>query len=156
MSKGRVSMRSAFLLTKVGIIVALVVLGCAAKQSPAIPQGSQTKTVDVGYVDLQSQRFITRDITLAVGDALRVTLASNASTGFRWTAQAQIGDSAVVQQTGHESVGPAAAQPGASGTEVWTFKAVKAGTTTISTDYNQPWPGGTKGAWTFKANISVQ
>ena len=149
-------MKSGVLSMIVGIIVSLAVLGCAAKQSPVSPQGSQTKTIEVSDAELQNQRFITRGITLAVGDTLGVTLASNASTGFSWTAQTQIGDSTVIQQTSHESVGPTAAPPGASGTEVWTFKALKAGTTTIATDYNRPWPGGTKGAWTFTANITVQ
>ena len=134
----------------VGIVASLAAPGCTAAQGP------QTKTIDVSYNDLLDQKFITRDITLAVGDTLQVTLASNASTGFSWTAQTQIGDPTVVQQTDHERVGPSAPMPGASGTEVWTFDALKAGTTTIATDYNQSWPGGTKGEWTFKANVTVQ
>jgi len=145
-----------FLSVMIVLLAALAVPGCTAEQSSATPQEPQTKTIEVSYDDLLNQEFITRDITLAVGDTLKVTLASNASTGFSWTAQTQIDDSAIVQQTDHESAGPAAAMPGASGTEVWTFTALKAGTTTIATDYNQPWPGGTKRAWTFKANVTVQ
>ena len=48
------------------------------------------------------------------------------------------------------------AKPGAAGTEVWTFDAIKPGSATLTTSYGQPWPGGTKGAWTFSAAVSVR
>lgn len=139
----------------IGIATALAVLGCTAKQSPPTPQASQTKTIEVSYDELLNEKFITRDITLAVGDTLKVNLATSGSTGFRWT-EAQIGDSAVLQQTNHETVPPTNAMPGAPSTETWTFTALKTGTTTVATDYNQPWAGGTQGAWTFRANVAVQ
>ena len=142
------------------LLIALIAIGLAIWALPPPPTGRpqepQTKTIEVSYDDLQNQKFITRDITLAVGDTLKVILASNGSTGFSWTTEAQVSDSTVVQQTSHESVGATTGRLGAWGTEVWTFKAVKAGATTIATDYGRPWEGGAKMVWTFRAKVTVQ
>jgi inhibitor of cysteine peptidase len=62
-----------------------------------------------------------------------------------------------VQQTSHKYVEPSNVPPGVAGrggTEVWTFKALKAGTTTIATDYRmstRPTP-----MCSFTAKITVQ
>jgi predicted secreted protein len=42
------------------------------------------------------------------------------------------------------------------GQGVWTFKALKAGESTISLDYSRPWEGGEKGEWTFVLNVVVE
>ena len=62
----------------------------------------------------------------------------------------------VLAQTGHQTVAPTDAKPGAAGTEVWTFDAIKPGSATLTTTYGQPWPGGAKDAWTFSAAVSVR
>lgn len=136
----------------------LAVLGCTGKDSrPAEPPPPrQTTTVEVSYDDLLNQKHIARQVSLSPGDTLRVVLASNASTGYRWAAQTQISDSAVLTQTGHQTVAPVDGRPGASGTEVWTFDALKPGAATLTTTYGQPWPGGTKDARTFSAAVTVR
>ena len=45
---------------------------------------------------------------------------------------------------------------GASGKDVWKFKTLKKGTTTISMDYSRSWEGGEKEEWTFKATINIK
>ena len=87
----------------------------------------QSTTVEVSYDDLLAQKIVTRQVSLDAGDTLRVVLGSNASTGYQWTAQAQVSDSGVLSQTSHQSVAPTDAKPGAAGTEVWTFDALKPG-----------------------------
>lgn len=114
------------------------------------------KSIDVSYAELQEKKVVSRDVTLSVGDTLHVTLASNPSTGFNWTADTQISDPSVIEQTSHETVPPTSDLQGAPGTEVWKFSASKEGTAMIETDYNQPWPAGAKKAWTFTANVVVQ
>lgn len=146
------------------ISVALLIVGllswpglsCAAKPDIRTSPQHQIKTIDVTYDELLNTKFITRRIALTIGDTLRVTLASNRTTGFSWTPQTQIVDPAVIQQVSHESPLATSSTPGAAGTEVWTFAVLKAGSTTITTDYSQPWPGGTKKAWTFTATVDVQ
>jgi len=45
---------------------------------------------------------------------------------------------------------------GAGGEEVWTFKALKAGTSKISMEYSQSWEGGMKAAETFALTVVVR
>jgi inhibitor of cysteine peptidase len=86
-----------------------------------------------------------------------VTLWSNQTTGFKWSGSAMIGNQTIVQQTDHKYVAPEAKEVvGAAGNEVWTFKAVKAGTTTVSMEYSQPWEGGQKDAFGFFLTVNVR
>jgi inhibitor of cysteine peptidase len=142
--------------TTLAMFASLMILGGPAMQGTAVSQGRQTETIEISYDELLQQKYVTRDVSMAVGDVLVVRLASNPSTGFRWTSGARIGDPTVLQQTNHQRVGPTASTPGACGAEVWTFEASKAGATTIATDYNRPWVGGAQGEWTFRASVVVQ
>ena len=106
--------------------------------------------------DVLNQSVIGRDVALAVGDTLKVTLGSNHTTPYRWTADAKIGDAAIVKQTSHDYVRPNSDLMGAPGTEVWMFAALKAGTTTIVTAYagivgSDPMP-----VCTFTARVTVR
>lgn len=148
-------MRIIVLVSVLGLLAALT-LGCTAKRGPTAAPTHQVKAINVSYDELASTQSVTRAVTLAVGDTLTVTLASNPTTGFCWTEQTQIANPAVVQQVSHHNAPAVSSMPGAAGSEVWNFAALAAGTTTITTDYNRPWPGGTKKAWTFTANITVQ
>lgn len=143
-------------LASFGVLTAAAVLGCEQQQTTATPSEPTLQRIEVSSAELGDQKFITRDVTLSVGDTLEVTLASNPSTGFRWTADTQISDPSVIDQTSHQTVGPTSDLQGAPGTEVWTFSALKAGKATIETDYNQPWPAGAKKVWTFTANVVVR
>ena len=138
--------------TAVAVATMLALPGCAHADNRA----PQSTTVEVSYDDLLNQKNVSRQVSLVAGDTLRVALASNASTGYQWTADAQISDRGVLTQTDHQTVAPTDAKPGAAGTEVWTFDAIKPGSATLTTTYGQPWPGGTKDAWTFSAAVSVR
>lgn len=138
-------------LTAFVIAAGLTLPGCAHADNRA----PQSTTVEVSYDDLLNQKNVARQVSLAAGDTLRVVLASNASTGYQWTAEAKISDPGVLTQTSHQTVAPTDAKPGAAGTEAWTFDAIKPGSATVITSYGQPWPGGTKDAWTFSAAVTV-
>lgn len=139
-------------LTALTIASGVTLVGCAH----ADDRTPQTTTVEVSYDDLLNQKNVSRQVALTAGDTLRLVLGSNASTGYQWTAEAQISDGGVLAQTGHQTVAPTDAKPGAAGTEVWTFDAIKPGSATLTTTYGQPWPGGAKDAWTFSAAVSVR
>lgn len=137
------------------LAAALAAVGAVSACSHADTPPHQTVTVSVSYDELLSQKTITRQADLRVGDTLKVALAANPSTGYQWVAQTQISDGAVLTQTGHRTIAPAGGPPGASGTEEWTFEAVAPGAATVTASYGQPWPGGQKNAWTFTAEVSV-
>jgi inhibitor of cysteine peptidase len=114
-------------------------------------------SVDVSCDDFSKQQHISKELAAAVGDSFTVTLCSNATTGFQWSESAQISDPTVVQQMDHKFVSPKAdGLVGAPGKEVWTFKALKKGTSTISLEYGRPWEGGEKGEWTFNLTVVVK
>jgi inhibitor of cysteine peptidase len=115
-----------------------------------------TKTIQVPMGDVLKQSVIGQDVTLAFGDTLKVTLGSNHTTPYHWTADAKIGDSTIVKQTGHDYVRPNSGALGAPGAEVWMFTALKAGTTTIVTDYTSIVGSDPMPVCTFTARVTVQ
>ena len=114
-------------------------------------------SVEVSCDDFGAQPHISKQINVAADNTFTVTLCSNRTTGFQWSESAQISDQTVVQQTGHEFIAPdTTGMVGAPGNEVWTFKALKKGTSTIDLEYSRPWEGGEKGEWTFNLTVIVK
>jgi inhibitor of cysteine peptidase len=139
------------LLVTVAILVSSTVLGCSVESRNPSP----LKTLQVPIDDVLKQNVITQSVTLAVGDTLKVQLASNYSTPYRWAPDTKIGDSGIVKQTSHVFVQPSSDTRGAPGTEVWTFTALKPGTTTISTSYASIVGRDAKPVCTYTANVTV-
>ncbi|GAQ37747.1 chagasin peptidase inhibitor I42 family protein [Mycobacterium pseudoshottsii JCM 15466] len=106
--------------------------------------------------EVLKQSSIERDITLSVGDTLLVTLGSNYTTPYRWTEDATIGDPTVLNQISHRYVRPDTDVIGAPGTEVWTFTALKPGTTTITTGYASFVGSDNTPTCTFTAKVTVK
>lgn len=137
------------------LIAALAASGCSAKTDPPAAPGPKTTTIAISYEDLLNQKNVGRDVSLAVGDTLQISLGSNASTGYRWAPDLEISNTAVLAQAGHEVIAPAGSPPGAAGSEVWALQALGRGTATVRARYGQPWQGGEKDAWTFTAQVTV-
>jgi inhibitor of cysteine peptidase len=140
------------LLVTVAMLVSLMLVGCAF-QSRDPPS---TKTLQVSIDDVLTQRLITQNVTLAVGNTLTVKLASNYTTPYRWTPDTKIGDETIVKQTSHRFVHPTTDALGAPGTEVWTFTALKPGTTTISTSYTSFVARDAPPKCVYNATVTVQ
>jgi inhibitor of cysteine peptidase len=138
---------------KIGLICTLALLttllfGCAA----ASGQASVNLTCD----DFASQNHITKELSVKAGDSFTITLGSNPTTGFQWES-AVISDQGVITETSHQFVGPEDENlVGAAGRDVWTFQALKKGTSTVSIAYSRPWEGGEKGVWTFSGVVTVK
>jgi inhibitor of cysteine peptidase len=96
-----------------------------------------------------------KTVNIAVGGTLTVTLDSNVTTGYSWELK-EIGDTNVLQKTDNKYIAPASGAIGAGGKEVWTFKALATGTSTLTMDYSQPWAGGQKGAKNFSLTVVVK
>lgn len=101
-----------------------------------------------------------KEISVSAGSQFTVTLESNPTTGFRWEL-AGITDKTVLEVVDSkyepgEKAGQKPPVAGAGGTEVWTFKALKAGTAKLSMEYSRPWQGGEKGVQTFNLTVVVK
>jgi inhibitor of cysteine peptidase len=93
------------------------------------------ETVDVNEADDGGQ------IELELGKLLVVTLESNPSTGYRW--ELVENNNFVLKQFGEtEFKSSDTSEPplvGAGGWEIFRFKAVSAGQTTLELIYHRPW-----------------
>jgi inhibitor of cysteine peptidase len=137
-------------LTLVLIIAAMAALLFACAPSKQV-------SVEVSCDEFMAQQHISQQVEVAVGDSFTVNLCSNRTTGFQWSETAQISDQTVLQQTNHEYLAPEeTGAVGAAGQEVWTFKALKKGTSNVSLEYSRPWEGGEKGEWTFNLTVVVK
>ena len=99
-----------------------------------------------------------KEVEVEVGSLLTVTLESNVTTGFQWQL-AENSDDTVLELVGNEYEDPDEAGSeavGASGEEVWKFKAVEKGKGTLVLEYNQPWPGGMKADKSFTLTVVVK
>jgi inhibitor of cysteine peptidase len=79
-------------------------------------------------------------VAVGVGQQFAVQLEANPTTGYTWQLTADPG--APVQVLGHSYSPAPPQQPGSGGTELFTFKAVAAGTTTLAFGYLRPWETG--------------
>jgi len=123
-------------------------VGAACSGSSASLSGSGN---DVNVDDSYSGK----QVELAVGQSLVVTLASNITTGYSWSLT-ENSDGSVLSETGNEYVAPQTTLMGAGGKEEWTFKALKKGTSTISMEYSRPWETDTPPAETFDLTVVVK
>lgn len=96
-----------------------------------------------------------KQLEIAAGASLTVTLESNQTTGYSWELK-QIGDTSILEIVDNKYEAPNSDLMGASGKEVWNFKALKTGTTTLNMEYSRPWEGGEKGARTFSLTVVVK
>ncbi len=119
-------------------------------------------TVSIPIEEFPNHPHIDVVMHAVVGEDLTVTLGSNQTTGFRWSEFAEISDRTVVRQVNHwyQSLGGKEYEtpppPGTSGEEVWTFKALKKGTTTISMEYSRPWIEEDIGHWTVNITANIK
>jgi inhibitor of cysteine peptidase len=140
------------LLVTVAMLVSSMLVGCAF-QSRNPPT---SKTLQVSMDDVLAQSVVTQNVMLPVGNTLTLKLGSNYTTPYRWTADTRIGDETIVKQTSHEFVQPTTDALGAPGTEVWTFKALKPGITTITTYYTSFVGHDSTPKCTYNATVTVQ
>jgi len=120
------------------VAISLFLFAC----SPVPKQAS----LDVSYDDFMKLQHISKEVKVAVDGSLTVALYSCPSEGRQWS-KAQISVQTVLREVDHKLVMPKPETPpvpGTPGQEVWTFKALKKGTSTISMEYTHPWEGGEK------------
>lgn len=98
---------------------------------------------------------IGNEFEIEVNDKIRVKLCANPSTGFTWVSKMD-DENEVMKLEKQEYVEPDTELVGASGTDVWTFRAMKEGTALITLEYSQDWEGGTKAERTYVLDVLVE
>jgi predicted secreted protein len=147
-------------LTLLCAMVAIALGFCAFSSSSAPSPGLALicdATVEVTCDVFDQQPHHSADVQLGADGTLTVILCSNPTTGFQWSQTPQIGNQTVLRQVDHRFVPREdAALVGAPGQEVWIFKTLKKGTSTIYFEYSRPWEGGEKAIWTFNLTVIVK
>lgn len=146
-------MKKKMILTMAMIGLLLTTVACAAVNAE---ERTNEMKVTITIDELVNNNHIEKQVDIAAGDTLTVTLGSNPTTGFSWDDNAQVSDEFVLNQTNHEYHAPDTDVLGAAGNDEWTFKALKAGETTVKLEYSRPWEGGEKGEWTFNLTVKVK
>lgn len=98
-----------------------------------------------------------KTVTVALNGTVIVALASNPSTGYSWAVVAT--EPANLELEGEPTyVPPGSTTPvvGAAGTEVFTFKAIKTGTSKLSMAYSRSFETGVEPEETFKVTVKVE
>jgi len=139
------------------VILSIMSFGCSeSTESPEL-EFMQDATSELTCEMFQEQPQHSGDIVLGVDGTLTVILCSNQTTGFKWSESPGISDSAVLQLVDHEFVPPEADNiVGGAGKEIFTFKTLKKGISTIHFEYSRPWEGGEKAEWTFDLEVNAK
>jgi inhibitor of cysteine peptidase len=98
-----------------------------------------------------------KTVTLANGGTLIVALTSNPSTGYSWAVVAD--EPTNLELEGEPRyVPPGSTTPvvGAPGTEVFTFKAIRTGTSKLSMAYARSFETGVEPEETFEVTVKVE
>lgn len=90
-----------------------------------------------------------KEFRISPGTSLKVTLASNPTTGYEWRL-VHISDANVLEKSSNKYVTDfhlfGSGMVGAGGKEIWTFMALEKGRATLYMEYRQPLDKGTKDA----------
>jgi len=138
------------LLAIASITVTLLALS-AEGIKPAAAEG------EAEQIDLDAS-YDGKEIEVAVGELIVVTFESNPATGFIWQLSEPLDEGLLALIDSRYEPGANAGQDmvGAGGSEIWTFKALVTGKTTISLEYSRPWEGGEKAVQTFEITVTIE
>jgi predicted secreted protein len=126
------------------LLVVLVVLLAGAFGQAASVSDAEVVTAT------QDQKSAETSVTTKQEVQLR--LPAQPGTGFSWTLLNKV---SLVKLKGQSTEPAAKAQPGAWQTQVFRFKAKKAGSETLEFGYRRSWEKGTPPAKTFSLRITI-
>ena len=98
--------------------------------------------------------FTSSPIDVSTGDIFTISLESNPSTGYTWELSGPLNDAVVVSLGSDHQAGEGSAV-GVAGHQLFMFKAVGKGSTTIGLQYVRPWETGVAPAETSDFEVSV-
>jgi inhibitor of cysteine peptidase len=92
-------------------------------------------------------------VALRIGQELILALNSNHSTGYSWIrTDTETPVLVTLGKPEYKSGGPL---PGASGLEIWKFRAVRRGAQTLELEYRRPWEKHTQPADTVILHVTI-
>ena len=147
------------ILVAIALLLALVSATACTAASAGTSENTNQGMEEIAITtsdEFDHNQHIQKEVEIAKGENLVVTLFSNGTTGFSWDENAQIADMDIIQQLKHDVIRTETNVLGAADAEQWTFQAKNAGKTTVHLEYSRPWEGGEKGVWTFDLTVTVK
>jgi inhibitor of cysteine peptidase len=95
-----------------------------------------------------------QNVTLKMNQELTITLSSNKTTGYSWQLNNSY-DKNVIKLISNDYVAPNSELMGAPGQELWNFKSIDKGSTTVQLDYSRSWSKDTTPLNKKSFNITV-
>lgn len=117
------------------LVSALLLTACA-------PSATPTPAVDPAGSTMPALTDPSQPITVTAGEIFTIVMDSNPSTGYHWEVSGAL-DEAHLELVSREYTGSEPVLPGSGGVDVWTFKAVAAGETTLTLGNYPPGDGTT-------------
>jgi inhibitor of cysteine peptidase len=117
-------------------IAIILLTGCATLSPaptpmPTLPPAAETPNT------LQGPTDPTELVTVKTGETFELVLPSNPSTGYHWNIIPEL-DEKIVQFVEQNYMAEQPVIPGSGGMDVWTFRAVNTGDTTVVLGYYPP------------------
>ena len=118
------------------LIAAILLTGCAGSAFTPTPTLAPTPAEETPS-PLPEPTDPTQLITATAGETFDIILPSNPSTGYHWNIIGEL-DESIVQRVAQDYIAEEPVKPGSGGMDVWTFRAVDSGDTTIELGYFPP------------------
>jgi inhibitor of cysteine peptidase len=128
---------------RLGLLAVVLLSACGAGCS----RSSMTISADKSYSG--------RTIDPRVGDGVKVSLAENPTTGYKWEFLSKPEPICVIVTDAYVA-NTAIGTVGSGGVHNWDFRAVDKGTTTVSLAYRRPWEKDVAPAQTFTLTLVVK
>jgi inhibitor of cysteine peptidase len=138
-------MRRGGFVCRVALVAALLVTAHAVVQGQTGMAGGKVVTEKT-----------TGPVSVKVGAILEVKLEANHTTGYSWIAAPSVDPVLVSQGKAAYQEHPAGGKVGVGGTEIWRFKAVKAGKQALQFEYRKPWEKTAPAAKTVLFSVVVE
>jgi inhibitor of cysteine peptidase len=141
------------------VFAAAIVVAAATACSSEVTTSDDADQTDGGQMLDLTEADDGTDLTVDVGDTIRVTLGGNPTTGYEWASALSEGASTVLKPEGeplYEQEEAPEDMVGVGGQFTFTFTAVAAGPAELKLKYWRQFEPDTAPIDTFTANITVK
>ena len=118
----------------VSLVMIILLAGCASSSftpTPTLPPTAETQSI------LPEPSDHTQLITVKAGETFELVVPSNPSTGYHWDINPEL-DENLIQFVSRDYIPEQPVMPGSGGVDIWTFRAINPGDTTVVLGYYPP------------------
>lgn len=118
------------------LVVTLLLTSCSALSSTPVPTATLPPTAETPTM-LPEPTDPTQLVAVQAGETFDIVVPSNSSTGYRWNIIPEL-DETIFEFVEQGYIAEQPVMPGSGGMDIWTFRAVSAGDTTVVLGYYPP------------------